>query len=147
MDDVPLRIGDADRDRAIERLRTAMAEGRLTYEEFDERLGLALGAKFESDLEPLFVDLPPLDVPAPVTPVTNPGLNLGAGGYADRTPARRYGGPRHGFYGALWPMTMVLIVASGFRLWWLFLLPFVLGPLLAGNRGPRSRRHLPPGER
>ncbi len=58
MDDVPLRIGDADRDRAVECLRTAMAEGRLTYDEFDERLGIALNAKFESDLEPLFADLP-----------------------------------------------------------------------------------------
>ncbi len=40
---------------------------------------------------------------------------------------------RHGLYGALWPMTLMLMFASGFRLWWLVFVPLVLGPILAGS--------------
>ena len=54
----PLRIGDAERNRAAELLGEHMAEGRLTQAEFDERLGVALNAKVAADLEPLFRDLP-----------------------------------------------------------------------------------------
>jgi hypothetical protein len=54
----PLRIGDAERNRAAELLGEHMAEGRLTQPEFDERLSVALNAKVAADLEPLFRDLP-----------------------------------------------------------------------------------------
>jgi hypothetical protein len=54
----PLRIGDAERNRAAELLGEHMAEGRLTQAEFDERLSAALNAKVAADLEPLFRDLP-----------------------------------------------------------------------------------------
>ena len=54
----PLRIGDAERNRAAELLGEHMAEGRLTQAEFDERLSAALNAKVATDLEPLFRDLP-----------------------------------------------------------------------------------------
>ena len=54
----PQRIGDAERDRAVELLREHMAAGRLTTEEFDERLGAALTARTSLDLDPLFTDLP-----------------------------------------------------------------------------------------
>jgi DUF1707 SHOCT-like domain len=55
---VPLRIGDVERDRAIASLGDHFAAGRLTAEEFDQRMEQALKARFNSDLEPLFVDLP-----------------------------------------------------------------------------------------
>ena len=55
---VPQRIGDAERDRAAELLREHMAQGRLSAEEFDERVDAALKAKVASDLDPLFSDLP-----------------------------------------------------------------------------------------
>ena len=55
---VPQRIGDAERDRAVELLREHHAVGRLTAEEFDERLGTALSARTSLDLDPLFADLP-----------------------------------------------------------------------------------------
>ena len=54
----PLRIGDAERNRAAELLGEHMAEGRLTQAEFDERLSVALNAKVAAELEPLFRDLP-----------------------------------------------------------------------------------------
>jgi len=53
-----LRIGDAERDAAAERLRSHAAAGRLTVEELDERLGEALAARTRSDLAVLERDLP-----------------------------------------------------------------------------------------
>jgi hypothetical protein len=55
---VPMRIGDAERDRAIASLGDHFAAGRLTAEEFDQRMDQALKARFNEDLEPLFADLP-----------------------------------------------------------------------------------------
>jgi len=55
---VPVRIGDAERDRAIASLGDHFAAGRLTAEEFDQRMDHALKARFNEDLEPLFADLP-----------------------------------------------------------------------------------------
>lgn len=55
---VPVRIGDAERDRAIASLGDHFAAGRLTAEEFDQRMDQALKARFNEDLEPLFADLP-----------------------------------------------------------------------------------------
>ena len=40
-----LRASDADRDRVIELLRAAVADGRLDPAEFDERLDAALAAR------------------------------------------------------------------------------------------------------
>ena len=53
-----LLASDADRDRVAERLRTAVAEGRLTSEELEERLEGAFAARTEAELEPLVADLP-----------------------------------------------------------------------------------------
>jgi hypothetical protein len=54
----PLRIGDAERDRAIAALGDHFAAGRLNTEEFEQRVDQAITARFNEDLEPLFVDLP-----------------------------------------------------------------------------------------
>jgi hypothetical protein len=54
----PLRIGDAERDRAIAELGDHFAAGRLSTEEFEQRVDEAIKARFNDDLEPLFVDLP-----------------------------------------------------------------------------------------
>jgi hypothetical protein len=63
-----LRAGDEDRDRTITRLREAFAEGRLTRDEFDGRMGEAAVARTFSDLDSLTADLPvavaPVAVPA-----------------------------------------------------------------------------------
>jgi hypothetical protein len=55
---IPLRIGDAERDRAIAALGDHFAAGRLNTEEFEQRVDQAIQARFNDDLEPLFVDLP-----------------------------------------------------------------------------------------
>jgi hypothetical protein len=52
-----LRASDADRDRVIELLRGAVADGRLDPVEFDERLDAALAARTIDALAPLTADL------------------------------------------------------------------------------------------
>jgi hypothetical protein len=53
-----VRASDADRDAVAGRLREAHAEGRLTVEEFTERLDAAYAARTHGDLVPLTSDLP-----------------------------------------------------------------------------------------
>lgn len=52
-----LRASDADRDRVIDVLRAAVADGRLDPAEFDERLDAALAARTFDALSPLTADL------------------------------------------------------------------------------------------
>ncbi|MCX5198401.1 DUF1707 domain-containing protein [Streptomyces sp. NBC_00249] len=53
-----LRASDADRERVVDRLRDAVAEGRLDMEEFEERLEAAYTSRTYAELEPLTRDLP-----------------------------------------------------------------------------------------
>jgi hypothetical protein len=53
-----LRVADADRERVSEELREHMLAGRLTSEEFEERLGRAYGARTRADLAAVSADLP-----------------------------------------------------------------------------------------
>ncbi|WP_306189623.1 MULTISPECIES: DUF1707 domain-containing protein [unclassified Streptomyces] len=54
-----LRASHADRDRAVDALRVAAGDGRLTAEELDERLEAALSARTMGELAALTADLPP----------------------------------------------------------------------------------------
>ncbi len=65
-----LRASDADRDRVIEVLRAAVADGRLDPAEFDERLDAALAARTIEALAPLTADL--VAVPGSVGALTLP---------------------------------------------------------------------------
>ncbi len=53
-----LRIGDADRERAAGDLAEHFAHGRLTNDEYDERLDAIWTARTAADLTPIFEDLP-----------------------------------------------------------------------------------------
>jgi Domain of unknown function (DUF1707) len=53
-----LRVSHEDRDQVAEALRVAAGDGRLTADELDQRLELALSARTYADLEPLLADLP-----------------------------------------------------------------------------------------
>ena len=55
-----LRASHADRDRAVDVLRVAAGDGRLTATELDERLAAALSARTVSELKTLTADLPPV---------------------------------------------------------------------------------------
>ncbi len=57
------RVADADRDRTVTVLREHVVEGRLTLDEFSERVGAALEARTRSDLESVTADLPVIATP------------------------------------------------------------------------------------
>ncbi|GAB3646419.1 DUF1707 SHOCT-like domain-containing protein [Glycomyces tarimensis] len=53
-----LRISNAERDEAVERLQQALDEGRIELSEFDERTKAAYAAKTNGELSLIFDDLP-----------------------------------------------------------------------------------------
>jgi DUF1707 SHOCT-like domain len=65
MDDPSLRVSDEQREHAVLDLRTHLLEGRLTLDEFGERVGEAYRAVTGADLATLRDDLPvPADAPS-----------------------------------------------------------------------------------
>lgn len=104
-----VRIGDADREAAINLLAEHMSAGRLDIAEYDERCAKAAASRVHADLAALFTDLP---APAPAAP-------------APAAPAHRFGGLPMAALGAL---AVVLLAAAVFRP----VLLVVLAVLLAG---------------
>jgi Domain of unknown function (DUF1707) len=74
-----MRVSDADRRAAGERLRLALSEGRLDFAEYDDRIARAYRAVTYGDLDDLFTDLPapvparPAAAALPVHPAARPG--------------------------------------------------------------------------
>ena len=64
-----MRAADTDREHTVEVLRRAAADGRITFEELDERISQAYAAKTFADLAAVTSDLPGpgVKVPAPAT--------------------------------------------------------------------------------
>ncbi|MFT3861111.1 DUF1707 SHOCT-like domain-containing protein [Micropruina sp.] len=63
-----LRIGDAERDGACQVLSGHFTAGRLSGDEFDERVEAALAARTERDLRELLADLPTAEGPSAPAP-------------------------------------------------------------------------------
>lgn len=120
----PYRIGDADRDRAVEQLREHHAAGRLDVTEFDERMGAALAAKTSADLTPLFDDLPPLD-DLPVLPTQHPA--------AEEPRTSNAWNWRQGVSGAAFPAALIICFATGWQYWWIMLFPMMISAALLGG--------------
>jgi Domain of unknown function (DUF1707)/Cell wall-active antibiotics response 4TMS YvqF len=57
-DDSSVRVSDADREQAVSALREHLLAGRLTLEEFTERVGAALQARVGGELARIQHDLP-----------------------------------------------------------------------------------------
>ncbi len=148
----PQRIGDAERDRAAELLRDHLAEGRLTAEEFDERVDAALTARTASDLDPLFTDLPGprpgqtvATTPAPEPPPWQSTTAAPVSQPSSPTPL----GPRSGLATTLAGLTGVLwvVVSLGItfmpggwgRFWWLVFVPIVFSMVVGRNESERER--------
>jgi Domain of unknown function (DUF1707) len=53
-----MRIGDEERERALDDLRDHMLAGRLNAEEFEQRLASAHVAKTQADIDAITTDLP-----------------------------------------------------------------------------------------
>jgi hypothetical protein len=80
-----VRIGDAERESAVSALGDHYLAGRISKEEYDERTSVAWRAKTNSELWPLFADLPALR--PKTTPVHVPAPNgAGRSGHKSRVP-------------------------------------------------------------
>jgi hypothetical protein len=93
-----LRIGDAEREAAAELLREHYAQGRLTLEEFNQRLDATFAATTQRQLGQISKDLPqagpaspPLRPPGPAAARTHPGR---AAQYQDCSWRRHRSAPR-----------------------------------------------------
>jgi Domain of unknown function (DUF1707) len=58
VDQQKMRASDRDRQQVVERLRSALEDGRLTMEEYVNRMEVAYQAATYGDLAPLCADLP-----------------------------------------------------------------------------------------
>jgi Domain of unknown function (DUF1707) len=85
-----LRASDADRERVIRALHRHHADGRITSEELEERIGAVWAAKYVSELGAVTADLPDVDAVTapPAAPVVVPrGPGRRGFSLAWRTPA------------------------------------------------------------
>lgn len=83
-----LRIGDADREAAAANLREHYAQGRLTLEEFNQRLDAVFASTTQSQLNRITRDLPHAAArPAPL-PVTVRGAGWERDRHGHRSGAR-----------------------------------------------------------
>jgi class 3 adenylate cyclase len=57
------RVSDADRDQTVTLLREHVVDGRLTLDEFSERVGRALAARTRGDLDQALANLPAMASP------------------------------------------------------------------------------------
>jgi hypothetical protein len=137
---VPQRIGDTDRDQAADALREHLAQGRLSPDEFDERISAALSAKTAADLEPLFADLPdprpatlkgvePMSAPWPA--YNPPRPTVPAARPVAEVPAVNSNWATGMMVAAAvaWPAWLMLSFATGWRLWWLIWIPITISAL------------------
>ena len=67
-----MRASDGDRDKVAEVLREHYAQGRLTVEEFDERLEQLYSSKTYGELARLTTDLPDVDLGRLAAPSKSP---------------------------------------------------------------------------
>lgn len=162
---VPQRIGDAERDRAADYLREHMSVGRLTQEEFDERLTAALQARTAADLEPLFSDLPapkPGQEIAPTGSTVWPVYQAPASSPATRPLPAASPMPNSTVANALtiasgiaWPAWLLFCFAFGWNFWWLVFIPVIISGIAGQQKEELKRREqlwqkqqnpqLPPG--
>lgn len=137
-----IRIGDAERNSAVEALGEHLSSGRIDLDEFGTRSAQVSQARTVADLRALFVDLPAphpdLPGPAPVirasavvptAPSDNPYRQQDS-----RTPAQRVAAVAIALSGIL---ALVLFFVT--KTWLVFLLPAVIGVLTSAVWGNNWR--------
>jgi hypothetical protein len=141
--DPKIRASDADRDRTAAALREHLAAGRLTNEEFDERLDKTYAATTLGELDDLMADLPRTDLEQQPADVS---LHHAGGG--SPLPGQRPGGPveaSHDRFSPAWRaawgswlgislLFFVIWLVSGASggLWFVWV-PAIMGVLLLGR--------------
>jgi hypothetical protein len=112
-----LRASDSDREHVATQLRESFSEGRLTLDEFQERLQSAYAAKTQGDLAVLTRDLP-VRAPPPPPPVAVGPVDRAVYWSRLRDLATRYlvicafflaiwfVAGRHGSFWPIWPIVV-----------------------------------------
>jgi hypothetical protein len=121
-----IRIGDAEREAAATNLREHYARGRLTLDEFQQRLDAVFAAKTDLDLAKLTSDLPLTNPYAAPWPPAQPTGSAGSAGSARPSPAYAIGSGRRagrtaGAKSFAWvSMSLVLLALCLFAFSWPF---------------------------
>lgn len=110
-----LRMSDADRERAIEALKIAFVQGRLTKDELDTRAGLALVSRTYAELTAATANIPARPAPRPRPMPDWPPPELPASSTA-RRPANHWG--------VKWALALATIALP----------TMIAGALITGNR-------------
>ncbi len=95
-----LRIGDREREAVATELREHFAHGRLTLEEFNERLDAAFAAKTQRDLSRITADLPHVRTGGAPLPSSRRAPSLVSGPPTAGWPGRRTGAASYGLASA-----------------------------------------------
>ena len=151
-----LRIGDAERDAALELLQSHYAAGRLDTEEFEERMTAALAAHHQDELDALFTDLPEdpqarfFDESGPIGHAARPSeltpWRAPVPAVRDREGRRALSTALGLVSGLVWPVALAGIFVFGAPT--RVLLMALMISIVAGtiNEKLRDDRALPPGE-
>ena len=130
----PVRIGSAERDRALSELGEHMRAGRIDPSEYAERAERAATARYESELAVLFEDLPATSAPPP--PAAEP--------FVDEHGRRPLGGRAGATIAAVTPIVAIVLffvfgAAFDFGWSWMFflLIPAVGAVVYGGSKGRR----------
>jgi hypothetical protein len=91
MSEPAVRASDTDREQTVARLREATGEGRLTLEEFSDRVEAAYAAKLEDELASLTSDLPKTAAKGPASGRRPRRFTISAFGGIDRKGRWRVG--------------------------------------------------------
>ena len=90
-DQQKMRASDRDRQQVVEQLRSALEDGRLTMDEYVDRMEVAYQAATYGDLAPLCADLPAsspaIGGPQTVAAATAPPAVFARAGYLAGLPA------------------------------------------------------------
>lgn len=132
------RVGDDEREASVTALREHVAAGRLTPDEFSDRMAAALSARTEGDLNALFVDLPGGRLGKALVPAQ-------ATWYPTTSPQPRSAQIARVASALAWPVTLMVLFATGWQWWWLIFIPIFLVPTLVRKMSaqPSSRRQRP----
>jgi hypothetical protein len=109
-DNPDVLASDAERDAVVSKLNVAVGEGRLTMNEFSERLDQATTARTRGDLAPLLRDLPESQAPLDTTTDTTPATTRGTGTHWHISPI---GGIRQRGYWRVPERTIAISVIGG----------------------------------
>ncbi|QNE73326.1 DUF1707 domain-containing protein [Streptomyces finlayi] len=89
------RVSDEEREEVLERVKGAVADGRIDFAELDAKVGRALAARTRADLHDVTADLPPVVPADPGQPLLLKGGYHGvkrAGPWQVPTRVTAYGG-------------------------------------------------------